>query len=206
MRTDRSFCARCGFARCSTPHGRGQASVSLFCRNAVSEYVHLLANRLPDEMLLCLLLDASAISDPLKESQILSRAAFDRFHLGTRNNKIPHEGIIWKDNSLEKAPFEDTRVGICLPPAEMELISFGSGLKESLQTLLNRKIHFKAIPEETLITEWDGFDWMIVASKTIGSQGKRKLQGFCAAGGTCATIGEPIGLANELDFNAWLGL
>lgn len=178
--------------------------LSLFCRNAVSEYLHLLASRLPDEMLLCLLLDASSISDPLKESQILSRAAFDRFHLAVKNGRLPHQGLIWKDDTIEKAPQTESNVGFCFPPIENEILALSAGLPEGLRLLLKKGIPFKTIPEESLITEWDGLDWMIVSSKTLGPQGKRKLQGFCAAGGACATIGEPIGLTNEMDFSHWI--
>lgn len=183
---------------------QGRHFLSLFCRNVVSEYLHLLANRLPDEMLLCLLLDASTIKDPLKEAQILSKAVFDRFHLGIKNPQIPHAGLSWKDASIEKTHDEECRIGICLPPAEKEILSLSSELGAVLQDLLTRKVHFKAIPEELLISEWDGLDYLLVASQSLGHQGKRKLQGFCAAGGTCVIIGEPIGLSTEIPFSNWL--
>lgn len=183
----------------------GKQMLSLFCRNAVTEYLHLLAGRLPDEMLLCLLLDSAKIENPLFEAQLLSRARFDRFHLATHGNKIPHQGLIWNENRIEcTSAAQEIPVGICMPPLEKEIMASGSGIKEALEQLLKRGISFKIIPEEFLITEWDGLEWIIVASDALGPQGKRKLQGFCAAGGVCITIGKPIGLPHEIPFAAWL--
>lgn len=183
----------------------GKRLISLFCRNAVSEYLHLLAARLPDEIFQFLLLDASKINDPLNEAQLLSRTCFDRFHLAVHKNSLPHQGLVWNaDHLLMSDQIAAMQVGFCLPPTENEVLANRSELNEALQKLLHHKARFKIIPEETLITEWDGLEWIIAVSNSLGPQGKRKLQGFCAAGGTCITIGSLIGLPQEIPFDEWI--
>ena len=53
--------------------------------------------------------------------------------------------------------------------------------------------------EELFLTEsWEGVDRLYVLSEATTSQGKRKLLGFCAAGGTVIVEGESLGLPNEV--------
>lgn len=164
----------------------GRRIVSLFCRNAVSEYLHLLAARLPDEVPLSLSLHVDEIQDPYFKAQLLSKTCFDRFQL----EPFQHS-------------FRESRIGFCLPPVEHEILSNTPEVKEAFKSLLESHLSVKVIPEETLISEWDGLDWVVFASNSLGTQGKRKLQGFCAAGGTCVAIGKLIGLPQEISFIDW---
>jgi len=83
-----------------------------------------------------------------------------------------------------------SKVGLCLPAnAEDSLIE---KMDRFLATTLAR-----LIPEEKLNEEWNGLDRLVVFSEALSPQGKRKLLGFIAAGGTVATIGHPLGLPEE---------
>jgi hypothetical protein len=55
----------------------------------------------------------------------------------------------------------------------------------------------RIIPEEKLTEQWDGLDRLLVPGKAVSAQGKRKLLGFIAAGGSVATFGKPLGLPEE---------
>ncbi len=62
-------------------------------------------------------------------------------------------------------------------------------------------IDYRIIPETYLTTEWHGLDYLIVDPDSLSSQGFRKLQGFCAAGGTIVSLGKIMGLPYEILFD-----
>jgi hypothetical protein len=84
----------------------------------------------------------------------------------------------------------------------MHLIApdYYAGLGEAIAHLTQAQTPFRIVPEYYLINQWDGLDSLIVLSSTINAQAKRKLQGFCAAGGTILTLGELLDLPHEIPF------
>lgn len=163
---------------------------TLFARDAVAEYLTLMANRMPDALQIFLMLNIDSPIDHMLEAQLVNRERFDRFHLIIKNGRLPAQ-----------ATYQDAAIGICLPGYHLIAPSFYYRLEEVMNELLEKKIPFRIIPESFLINEWDGLDFLIVDPAGLSSQGKRKLQGFCAAGGTVATVGEYLGLTHEISYN-----
>jgi len=155
---------------------------SLYCTEAATEYLGLLVQRLPDAMPLEVHLDASAIQDPFLKVQLLNPVRYPRLEMQVTGGGY---GIY---NSATQA-----QLGLCLPGGER--------LRGPITWLEANKLFYKVIPEEDLITEWDGLDAIIFDPQSLTAQGKRKLQGFCAAGGQAITTGELIGLPEEIKFS-----
>lgn len=202
----------------------GRELLSLFCRDAIGEYLSLLASRVPDSLPLFLLFDATEIQDPFMIAQLLTKERYPRFHLGV---KQAHAGgiamnggqvlggeIAWEGNPLAKgslsrtitatATDERANLGICLP--RMSLCRPSSLLRDAFTDLQRQKVAFRVIPEVELAAEWDGLDYLVVDTQSVDPQFKRKLQGFCAAGGMVITIGEPLSLEGEVPFDLELPL
>jgi hypothetical protein len=174
------------FENCSPENPALRPLAQLFCRDVAAEYMQLLAANLTDSIPLYVQLDASGIADPLMQARLTTTEKFDPFQLMVQDSLFCHS--------------KEVKIGVCLP--SMDLIPFihYQGLKEALAALIKKKELFRIIPEYSLIHQWDGLDDLIVVSSTIGIQGRRKLQGFCAAGGRILTLGSPLGLPHETAF------
>ena len=136
----------------------------------LSEYLHRLISFLPDTLLPFALIDT--VASPAKAAQLLSKARFE--HLILKNHKIiPSSTAIYLPNDS------------LIDPAFLQ----------KLDHLLPKLTSFRIIPEEKLTEQWDGLDLLLVDPDKISIQGKRKLLGFIAAGGTVETFDrEPIPL------------
>lgn len=161
--------------------------LSLFCRDACVEYLNLLTANIPDEIPVYVHLDSTGISDPALAAQLTSAEKYERMNRLIEGEK----------------PKENARIAFCIPPSNLVHSSHISGLSQAIQKLDECDVAYKFIPESSLITEWDGLDVLIVCSKGVGPQGVRKFQGFCAAGGQIVTIGLPLGLPEEIDYEKW---
>lgn len=139
----------------------------LFCRDVGSEYLQLLISKMPDALPLHLNLTISS-EDPFEVARLTAADCFERF-------QFPKNLAKW---------------AICLPPRERLAPKFNTGLPEAFQELKEKNIPFRVIPESHLITDWDGLDLLIYSPDGLTSQGKRKIQGFLAAGGTAITSQE----------------
>lgn len=168
----------------------------LFCRDAAVEYLSLLATRLPDALPCYLFLDAESFDNPLWEAQLLNPERFDLLNLSLKHTTLPWDPLLQRGR-------DPVKVGLCLPPMDMYRAENFAGLQKALEFLLKKAIPFKIIAESHLITCWDGLDYLIYVPGGLSPQGKRKLQGFCAAGGTVVTLGQSLGLANEISFEAF---
>ena len=89
-------------------------------------------------------------------------------------------------------------LGVCLPTEVLK--SEREAFLESLDG-----VDYRMVSETFLSEEWDGLD-TIVVMQPISASGRRKLMGFCAAGGVVATFGERLGLSNEISGSEWLAL
>lgn len=180
----------------------GKRLLSFFCRDVAMEYILLLINRLPDTLPCYILLDAQSIShSPLWQAQLLNPECFELLNLAVKGTTLSIQSIAWDDEILKfQCPaFIEVPLGICLPPLEMHPSRYTQRLEKVLNQLVAKQIPFRLIPESHLITSWDGLDDLIFVPEGLSSQGKRKLQGFCAAGGTVVTLGQKMGLACEMD-------
>lgn len=164
----------------------GRRLLSLFCRDACVEYLLLLAANIPDEIPLFVELDTTGIDDLVLAAQLTSA------------EKYEHLQMLDSPTDVYSIP-----IGICLPPSSFVACQATHGLVDVFNFLANNHIRYRVIPEDNLITEWDGLDSLIVCSNFLGPQGFRKLQGFCAAGGQVVLVGKELGLPEEITFKEW---
>nr|WP_166158036.1 hypothetical protein [Neochlamydia sp. AcF84]NGY95869.1 hypothetical protein [Neochlamydia sp. AcF84] len=164
-------------------------SQALFAREVGAEYLAFLANRMPDEMPIFVTLDKDLSLSLSLEVQLTHRERWGRLHLLVKNSELPY-----------LFNFKPAPVGVCLPNYQWRDQQTYQELEEILRDLLNERVAFNIIPENYLLHEWEGLDYLVVISSSLTRQGKRNLQGFCAAGGTVITVGSSLGLAKEIPY------
>lgn len=180
--------------------------------DTVVEFLNLLTINMPDKLQLFLQLDFEGIEKE-KAIYILSKERFDRWHCAVKGLELPSDELTWDKPSpfgyISKAIFPgqekvNSAIAICLPPVDLPFDHYHCELKKVLDEFQASNKTFKIIPESFLITEWDGLDYLVVFTNCLGPQGKRKLQGFCAAGGTVVTVGSELGLPVEISYHQFL--
>jgi hypothetical protein len=175
-----------------------------FYRDAIAEYLNLLAQRLPDGIPLFVIFDATTVSGRILLSELINKESFHRFQRFVTDGALLARSLTGKQlGSISRHPvtfvMETVTLGICLPPSEFQY-DF-SELEKALDHLTKNKIAFRLIPESSLTTEWDGLDQLLVISPCVSVQGLRRLKGFCAAGGNVLTLGGTLGLPSERPFS-----
>ncbi len=90
---------------------------------------------------------------------------------------------LWGDHAL---PITWDAEGAVLLPlrGKMALYHSLSSLRQQLHQLQAEAIPFRVIFEEEFHLRWDQLEWVVYNPSTLSSEGKRKLAGFEAAGGT----------------------
>lgn len=175
-----------------------------FSRNAIAEYLDLLAQRVPDIIPLFVMFDTTSIEKRFLLTELISKESFHRFQRFVTDGVVPARCITGKQlGYIAKSPKsfeqETASIGICIPALE----SNGNfqEFEQALEHIIKNKKSYRFIPESSLTTEWDGLDYLLVKSDCVSVQGLRKLKGFCAAGGEVLTLGGPIGVPNEQEFS-----
>ncbi len=151
----------------------------LFCAEAFIAYFQMLAHRLPDELPLTLRLDAKNLASKAETLHLLSPDRFEHFLLEIEGNP-----------SSPKARF-----GVCFPE---EAQCSGAVLVQLNRFFSEWTGPFRAVPESMLTQYWDELDDLYVLTGALSGQGRRKLMGFCAAGGRVIAEGELLGLLSEV--------
>jgi len=182
----------------------------LFCQDVCVEYLLLLASRLPDFISVFLFLDVTTLNHPL---QLLNPERFERFQLALKGTYLPFKAYGWHtstpwgtlSDTLEELPeLKETSIGLCIPSMDyLECVTYEK-LADALSQVQLRGYGVRLVAESQLTAQWDGLDLMIYAPEGLSVQGKRKLQGFCAAGGTVITTNSFNGFAEEKSLNDWL--
>ncbi|MBA2367902.1 MAG: hypothetical protein H0V82_02625 [Candidatus Protochlamydia sp.] len=194
---------------------KGMQLIRLFCRDASMEYLGLLAAQLSDELPVYLFLDASSLAlDPLKQLQLLHPESVSPLNLAIKGCNLPIQGWGWENfatpigycgqNLLQLPAKLDVKIGVCIPSLAYCKPSHWEGIGQALEEFGKRGIEYKLMAEENLITNWDGLDFLIYTPSVLSFQGKRKLQGFCAAGGTVVSTGDLLGLPYEMTMQQFL--
>lgn len=167
------------------------------------EYLMELACLLPTAAAVFLCLNPTQEPGRLKRVLMTSPDLFPHLHLVVKGAEPGQECLSWGEGHsrfgyLGRSLDEGKAVscdpfGLCLPSLER----YQSGWEEAF-------VHLSAvprlIPEAFLTHSWDGLERLVVFSEGLSCQGRRKLQGFCAAGGALLTIGQPLGLPQESSF------
>lgn len=154
---------------------RQELLLQLYARDVSAEYIEQIASRLPDEI------PAFIVFEQLPESSLLQALLTDPERYG-RVQIINHASTFtW--NREKELP-----LGICMPGLDcvdpILLAPFG----QLMLKLSNRGEPYKLIPEAHLTTAWHGLNTLIYSPEAISASGKRKLQGFTAAGGELISI------------------
>jgi hypothetical protein len=200
------------FEDCLPQNKSLKSLVETYCLEVASDYLQLLAINLTDAIPLYLLLDASEAKDPLFFAKLTASERFNLFHLIVKGDDFSVRDYIWEEGFYTSgfigkrgglAASEDAKIGLCIPSIEIFSASIELQLKKALDLLIKRKVLFRFISEGTLINQWNGLDDLIVISSAISSQGLRKLQGFCAAGGRVITMDKQLNLQNEIVFERY---
>jgi hypothetical protein len=150
----------------------------LFCADAFVHYFQMLSHKLPDELPIHLMLDASGEGSLAEKHQLISRERFGHFCIAAKG--LHHfSGNLWKGDSIVSS-MEKPPVAFCFP----EESKCSSELLFQIEKLFGQiETDFRVIPEAFLTEEWDGVDLLHVLKETTTPQGERKLKGFLAAGG-----------------------
>jgi hypothetical protein len=149
---------------------KGDFTKHLFCVNACSEYLKQLAERIPEE------LPAYLIYNSLPED-VLEKALFTNPERFGRIQVHASAPFTWKTH-------EESKIGLLMPPLDAVLSVFLDPFRKAIQEYPSAKL----IPEERLTYAWEGLETLIYSEKCLSKQGKRKVQGFIAAGGEVKNI------------------
>lgn len=141
-------------------HSLSEKLLRQYCLTACAEYLNLLVQKMPDEIPLTLQFEASSIGDPFEKAQLLNPEQFPRFNLEVLG------GEPWTLSSFGDA-------ALCLPLTQ-----------KSAPAVRALSEQCRLIPESALVYSWDRLERLYYDPAAISQVGKRKLQGFCAAGGT----------------------
>ena len=152
----------------------------LFCAEAFSSYFQMLAHKLPDELPLTVVLDASYTGTLAEGVHLLFSDRFEYFVLEIEN--FPNFS-------------KEAKLGICLP---QDLFCGQAQLARMDELFVSLKQPFRIVFESFLSEQWEGLESLYVFSDALTVQGKRKLMGFCASGGTVITEGDSLNLLNEI--------
>lgn len=163
---------------------------ALFCRDVFTEYLHILIENMPDALAFHVELDCSLINDPLLYAVLTHREVYQRLHLKLTNSPYLHDN--------------QSCYAICLPSKDIVLQETLRGFSDVFNDFIKNNIAYRLIPESMLITEWHLVDYLFVLTNTITAAGKRKLQGFAAAGGIVVLIGDKIGIPGEMTYSEFL--
>lgn len=200
---------------CNTQEGK--MLVKLFCRDVAAEYLALLAGHLPDWMPCCLFLDRTNLNSLsyIQQLQLLNPDRFDFAYLVLKGEgHLPFNSWGWHSHATSNGyagsiPQElpaspETKIGVCLPLMNYHHPMHWANLESALKILVEKSLPFRLISESHLINQWEGLDFLFYNPKGLSPQGKRKLQGFCAAAGEVVSVGEKLGLTYETTFSDWL--
>jgi hypothetical protein len=179
-------------------------SYDLYCTQLLSEYLHRLASFLPESIQPFALIDVRSICSPGRMAQLFSKERFEHVHLALKGATCPFSGICWEEGrygqgymgqggSIPKViqklyALDKAAVGLYLPQDPFLDASLLDAFDRLIIELDKNQIPFRIIPEEKLTEQWDEVDQLFIPSSGISAQGKRKLLGFVAAGGSVMTF------------------
>jgi hypothetical protein len=149
----------------------GQHYFHLFAADTFAAYLHRLASFLPDGTVPFAFFDARTLDSPAYTAQLFSKERFKHLYLGVND---------WEFSFVDG---EIPALAICLPSDPYCDRRIAAELDRVMKELYSKATPFRIICEENLTEEWDGLDQLIIIPESISPRGKRKLQGFAAAGG-----------------------
>lgn len=141
-----------------------ELTLKLYARDVYADYLEQLSKRLSKEIQPYLIFNKLP-SDPLLKALLTHPEVYSSFTL---------QEDIWKVK-------EEIETGIDMPLSSMVKEASLLPYKGIFETLKGQ--NYKLIPENQLITSWEGLDKLYYHPQAISPSGMRKIQGFIAAGG-----------------------
>ncbi|HSX38882.1 MAG TPA: hypothetical protein VLE95_08710 [Chlamydiales bacterium] len=146
-----------------------------FCIDMFAQYFRMLSHALPDELPLSLCFETAGCGSRAEIGQLLSKKRFEYFDLISE--------------------VSSATCAVCMPEEHL----CNRFILEKLDRLFaSLQEPYRMIEEAVLTQSWEGLERIYVISEAVTVQGKRKLMGFCAAGGLVIVEGESLGLSNEI--------
>lgn len=158
-----------------------------FCLDVLYSYVQLLAYLLPDELPLMLCFDVKMIPSLSRALSLLSRERFNHFLIAVSSNKWPMPAFHYDEHSISFLPLQASK-GLCFPKASQMNEETFFHIDKIIKGLYESNSSFRVIFEEYLTEQWDHLDEILVLPQALSAQGRRKLAGFKAAGGSVLEI------------------
>lgn len=172
-----------------TLNNRGGESSShyyrLFCMENFTDYFHRLISFLPDNLLPFALFNKGTTLSKAACAQLLSKNRLGHLQTGDttlHGTQLQISGVgcgYLGEKENQDFRFSLPTTGLCLPS---DSFCDRKTLKLIDQWIDSTSDPFRILCEEKLTEEWEGIDRLIIPSP-LSPQGKRKLQGFQAAGG-----------------------
>ena len=137
-----------------------------FADPLAAEYIRCLVAEFADGVEVIVHLDARAIETYSEFFKETSQECFDHVRLEIESPFAEKFAYAMRPSTA-----------LCLPGNE-------KGWEQLDEIIGKISVPFRVIPERNFIYEWDGLDTVIVSPEGVTMQGRRKLNGFKAAGGT----------------------
>ena len=157
-------------------------------RDIQMDYLDLLRQELPDNLITLLLFDCTSLQEPFEFARIFSPDRFSQFTLALTNASLLLSSAAWnKGNALlgyigtdlsQNKPQKCSKA-LLLP----RFSSNANSMKPLLYSLIANNERFKIISEDNLTLEWDGLDVLYVQKACLEATTLRMIDGFIAAGG-----------------------
>ncbi|MES2344859.1 MAG: hypothetical protein V4494_02840 [Chlamydiota bacterium] len=158
----------------------------LYCIDVFAEYLHRLSSYFPDNLLPFCCFDTSLFT-AAKGAQLLSKERFAHLHLGIKGLYQPSCSLTWDEKRIFFIRPQVSK-GILLPPDTLCSLNVIKKIDELVEQYAQKGETLRIIPEMLLNEEWDGLDLVFVIENMLTTQGRRRLQGFIAAGGEISYI------------------
>lgn len=168
------------------------------------ELLHQLILSIPSEIPLYLHLDCEKVPDAVRQLLLLHPEKVLHCRLILENAFFPPASHLFR--GFVEAGRKDAEMpyAICLPALSFLEKSPPSILQDLFQVFQSQNLPLRWIPEEVLTQEWQGLDWIFYFPQALTHQGKRKLLGFAAAGGTIVSLGAVSGLPGEISWDEFI--
>jgi len=176
-------------------------------RDEAFDYIKLLAHNLPSDAPISILFETKSVQDPLLLAMLLHPEESRGLARAMTEDPLPWSAFQTSlQGYLSEQPYSDLHeelptIGICLPSQHLYDQKGHHLFREAIKKLDKP---YRFLSEAFLTSEWQGLDFLLVVPEWISEQGRRKLRGFCAAGGTVVTLGASLGLPQETSFSQWM--
>jgi hypothetical protein len=159
-----------------------------FSADLFAEFLHRLASFLPVELPLFCFFDLVHITNPALQVCLFSPSRFEHFNLALKGSKLPFRGLVWEDNqAYSQMHASEKKVGVVIPQDAFCSSANLSSLEKLLNTLQEKNVAYRLVPEAFMTVEWDGLEKLLVIPNAVSPQGQRMLKGFAVTGGVIST-------------------